>query len=395
MSVYKRGGFWWFKFKFAGQSIRESSKSSSRTIAREAERARRRELELAFNRIPERKQAPLFSTGAKEWLAGKSGKADKTVLGYEQRMKPVTAALGQRLLCDIGTDEILAYRAARSKEGASNRTVNYEVGCIRGVMKKHRMWAEIAQEFAALNLKLKLTENHDVGRALSAEDESKLLAACGASAAPSLLPLFVFARDTGLRSAEMKALRRRDLRLNWKDGIVGSGEVIVPISKTEAGKRRTVPLSPDVCGTLTLWLSRFSDGTGDSYVFPRHEVWMLKGGKEARIVNVDLSQPVQSWQRAWRTAMKQAGVHYRWHDLRHTFVSRLAEDATTSEQTIKALAGHVSKQMLERYSHIRTHAKEAAIAAMHAARSMGVTKIDSSRAQKWAQSRGGQSGRAV
>ena len=58
-------------------------------------------------------------------------------------------------------------------------------------------------------------------------------------------------------------------------------------------------------------------------------------------------------------------VKYRWHDLRHTFITRLAENPNVSEQTIKALAGHVSKQMLERYSHIRTQAKQDAIAALH------------------------------
>jgi len=45
MSVYKRGDVWWYKFRFAGQVIRESSKSKSRTVARAAELARRRELE--------------------------------------------------------------------------------------------------------------------------------------------------------------------------------------------------------------------------------------------------------------------------------------------------------------------------------------------------------------
>jgi integrase len=88
---------------------------------------------------------------------------------------------------------------------------------------------------------------------------------------------------------------------------------------------------------------------------------MLKGGRETKIVGVKLDEPMQSWQRAWRTALKEAGVHYRWHDLRHTFVSRLAENPNVSEQTIQALAGHVSKSMLERYSHIRTQAKQAAI----------------------------------
>ena len=54
-------------------------------------------------------------------------------------------------------------------------------------------------------------------------------------------------------------------------------------------------------------------------------------------------------------------VDYRWHDLRHTFVTRLAENPSVSEETIRALAGHVSRRMLERYSHIRTRAKEEAI----------------------------------
>jgi integrase len=63
-------------------------------------------------------------------------------------------------------------------------------------------------------------------------------------------------------------------------------------------------------------------------------------------------------------ALKTAKLHYRWHDCRHTFVSRLAENPAVSEQTIMALAGHVSKAMLARYSHIRSAAKQAAINAL-------------------------------
>lgn len=37
---------------------------------------------------------------------------------------------------------------------------------------------------------------------------------------------------------------------------------------------------------------------------------------------------------------------------------------TISEQTIRSLARHVSRQMLERYSHIRSQAKQAAIQAL-------------------------------
>jgi integrase len=71
-----------------------------------------------------------------------------------------------------------------------------------------------------------------------------------------------------------------------------------------------------------------------------------------------------SWRKAWRIACKAAGARYRPHDMRHTFISRLAENPNVSEQTIKALAGHVSRQMLERYSHIRSQAKHAAIQAL-------------------------------
>jgi Phage integrase family len=71
-----------------------------------------------------------------------------------------------------------------------------------------------------------------------------------------------------------------------------------------------------------------------------------------------------SWRHAWRLVCKAAKVRYRPHDMRHTFISRLAENPSVSEQTIKALAGHVSRQMLERYSHIRSQAKQAAIQAL-------------------------------
>jgi site-specific recombinase XerD len=57
-------------------------------------------------------------------------------------------------------------------------------------------------------------------------------------------------------------------------------------------------------------------------------------------------------------------VTYRWHDLRHTFITRLAENSSVSEQTIMSLAGHVSRSMLQRYSHIRNQAKQAAIATL-------------------------------
>lgn len=50
------------------------------------------------------------------------------------------------------------------------------------------------------------------------------------------------------------------------------------------------------------------------------------------------------------------GVNCRWHDLRHTVCAKMAE-AGVPESTMLAIMGHVSRAMLERYSHIGMAAK--------------------------------------
>ena len=56
-------------------------------------------------------------------------------------------------------------------------------------------------------------------------------------------------------------------------------------------------------------------------------------------------------------------AHLRFHDLRHRAITELAE-SEASEQTIMSVAGHVSRQMLEHYSHIRLEAKRRAVEAL-------------------------------
>ena len=63
------------------------------------------------------------------------------------------------------------------------------------------------------------------------------------------------------------------------------------------------------------------------------------------------------------------------HDLRHTFISRLAE-SQASDSTVMALAAHVSRSMMERYSHIRMEAKRTALDAIAAQPSQPVFEVD-------------------
>lgn len=364
MSVYKRGQTYWYKFLFQGQLIRESAKTSSKTVAREAERARRRELELALNRIPKRERTPLFPVAAREWLASKNGLAPKSLERFRHHVATLSAEFGQRLICDITVDDILNLRGKRVSEGLAPRTVNYEISALRGILKSKGFWNTLADELDRRGIK-KLSERHDVGRAIDTADERKLLDAIAASRSPALLPLFVLAIDTGLRASELRSLRRRDLSLAWENGTITEGALVVPKSKTEAGTGRMVPLTSRACAVLSLWFARFPNAGEDSYVFPRHRVGLGGDERKPYIWDIDLEQPIGEWKKAWRLACREAGVRFRWHDCRHSFISRLAENPQVSEETIKSLAGHVSKRMLERYSHIRTQAKRDAISVLN------------------------------
>ena len=90
------------------------------------------------------------------------------------------------------------------------------------------------------------------------------------------------------------------------------------------------------------------------------------------------SVPITSWRTAWRSALKRADLKVRFHDLRHTCITKLGE-SQASDQTIMSIAGHLSRKMLEHYSHIRMHAKRTALDAI----ARPVSERDG--AQNWAQ----------
>ena len=85
---------------------------------------------------------------------------------------------------------------------------------------------------------------------------------------------------------------------------------------------------------------------------------------EMRVASYNPARPITSWRTAWRKLTRKAGLAgLRFHDLRHHAITELAESGA-SEQTIMAIAGHVSRRMLERYSHIRLEAKRNALEAL-------------------------------
>ena len=129
-----------------------------------------------------------------------------------------------------------------------------------------------------------------------------------------------------------------------------------------------VPLNRDAFAALIEWRQNFDDALPSHFVFPS-ERYGLKGDKGVKSGMVAVwdrnpNKPIGSWKTAWGVCRKAAKVECRLHDLRHTFVSRLAEGQTT-DQTIMALAGHLSRKMMERYSHVRNDAKRKAVEALN------------------------------
>jgi integrase len=98
------------------------------------------------------------------------------------------------------------------------------------------------------------------------------------------------------------------------------------------------------------YLEKFGETRPEWFVFP--------AGKPQP---TDPTKGPTSFKTVWAVVKKNAGVIGRWHDSRHTFITDLAESGQASDETIRDLAGHVSKQMLKHYSHIRMEAKRRAV----------------------------------
>ena len=203
-----------------------------------------------------------------------------------------------------------------------------------------------------------LHESTEIGRALTADEEARIMAACRVSRSRSLYPAVLVSTHTAVRNKELRLLRWHQIDLIGRSLTVGT-------SKTEGGTGRVVPLNDAATQCLKEWRAQFPEAKPSHFVFPseRYGFDGEKGHLQGAVVryNVRPSVPIGSWKVAWTNARTSAGVKCRWHDLRHTFVSKLAE-GMVSDTTITSIAGWMSKKMMERYSHSSNEAKRRAVA---------------------------------
>lgn len=349
MSVfrYKGSKAWTMDFLFHGQRIRESTGTRSKTLAQKIEDKRRRALEEGAAGIRKQQQPRLLSVAADEWLdLKKATLAPRSVAIEKANLVHLLPELGRKLVCDIDARDIARYQQKRIDAEASPKTVNLEIGTLRAILKRFGQWARLQPN---VNM---LATRDDIGRAITPEEETALLQACGKSRSRSLVPFVALAIETGARYGTIRTLQ-------WgKD-------------KTTAGTGRVIPLSQRAIATLSFWATHYPERKPEHYVFPA-ERYGAGGDKFcAKAYDVDPSKPIGSIKEAWEAAKLRAGrilkgiadkeeteeeipaLVCRFHDLRHTAVSRMLNAGTPIAKVAKIAGWSPATvvRMAARYGH--------------------------------------------
>lgn len=250
-----------------------------------------------------------------------------------------TRALGEVSLQDVRPADVERWRREKSdptKPGSMPATVNRYVAFLKRVFNVAIRDGR-CEKNPVSRIKM-LTENNTRVRFMTAEEEAKLRAAFD----PKGWHYVELALHTGLRASEQMNLR-------WEDVDFVNGVLTIPRSKH--GEKRHVPMNVRVQELLRELPSRMKS----PWVYPgRCE--NCKGSRqrceacvtgEGRPLHVTTARTVY-----WTPAVKRSGIkNLRWHDMRHTFASRLVMKGV-GLRTVQELMGHRTITVTERYAHL-------------------------------------------
>lgn len=248
----------------------------------------------------------------------------RTRVGYESILElRLLPRFQDRPIASIGFEDVTALDATMVEEGLS-------VGTRRNTMVTLRSVLSAAHEAGKLSMMPKLPRLPRLGktvlRTLTQEQVDNLLA----MASPPGRLAMALAAYAGLRSAEVRALRRGDVDL--REGILVVRRAICRgIEDTpKSGDQRIVPIAKPLRELLerTQHVSEHVATTREGKVWGEHGL-------------------IQVLKRAAKRAKVGA---WRFHDLRHFFVTHLFR-AGIAAPTVQALAGHASLSVTQRYAH--------------------------------------------
>ena len=147
----------------------------------------------------------------------------------------------------------------------------------------------------------------------------------------------IAALHTGFRKSEL-------LSLTWQDVDFGRRMTTVRAAYAKNGESRSVPMNEVLTDTLR---AVKANQTADAAVFCNR-----------------VGKPYRSFRTAFESARQKAGiVDFKFHDLRHTFASRLTM-AGIDLPTVQELMGHKGISMTLRYTHLSSDHKQRAVSAL-------------------------------
>lgn len=301
------------------------------------------------------------------WVTENRKAGHSTLKRIEASFSPI---LGLRL------HEITPYRieqwrrAKRKRKGNRGATLNRDVAVLSAALSwgvKHGYLRE--NPIAGMD-RLPEHDSQDKTRYLTAEEETRLTAALDTREerlrvkrdsfnkwrrdrgyreytdlravrfADFLKPLVIVSLNTGIRRGEA-------FDLTWPDVDLGHGMITIQRAAAKSGKARHIPLNDAALDTLTAWRDQSGD-QGLVFKSPRG------GGR------------LYSIKKAWAEVLGEAGIAgFRWHDLRHTFASKLVQ-AGVDLNTVRELLGHSDIKMTLRYAHLSPESKRAAVSKLDA-----------------------------
>jgi len=326
-NLFLRKSSWYYSFKLKGQRYAGCLGPISKTLATE-EICKLKANALNQRLRPGKTQDPLFEKFMEEFLAQSTNVRDRVSL------KPLLGYFGGKKLSHINPWQVEKFKSERSKEVAP-ATVNRELACLKHFFNL-AIKAKKSAENPAKEVKL-MKEDNQRTRTLLPEEEVKLMEAAGA-VSPYLRSLILLALNTGARLGEI-------LNLRWKD--VDPVKNLLTFVKTKNGHSRSVPLNRKAQEVIEELRRR---STGKEYLFPGATV------------------PSVEWH--FRKVRETAGIpDFRFHDLRHSFATRLASLGSDAF-VLKELLGHRTMAMTARYINPLGETKRRAVEMLD-----GVTSI--------------------
>jgi integrase len=285
-----------------------------------------------------------FADAAAEYLRyieHDRGRKPSTVRGYRSAIDAhLLPAFGSLALEDVTTEAIERWLAGYEGSARSRNKLLIE---IHGILSRARKVYGLRENAAADVEKLSARASGDI-QVFSPEEVWALVRAAASEHDGAL---FLTAAFTGLRMGELLALRWRDVDFTGATIRVRASYYLGQLTTPKSGKVRAVPLAPDVAAALAQ-LGRREHWLGDDDLVFVGETGGYLDGSALR--------------RRYKAAIAGAGLRpLRFHDLRHTFGTRMIAKADI--RRVQEWMGHADIQTTMRYLHYAPREEDARLVA--------------------------------